>query len=142
MKQILGRVDYFDFSELNLKDVPVKIDTGAYLNSIHCTAKKLEGDILYFTIGEHKQFKFPNKEYRTTNYTVNEITSSNGEGEQRFTIKTPIIIFGKTIEAEFTLADRTAMAMPVLIGRTALSDFLIDINLKNTSFKDKYNKLI
>jgi hypothetical protein len=34
------------------------------------------------------------------------------------------------------------MAMPVLIGRTALSNFLIDITLKNTSFKDKYNKLI
>lgn len=142
MKQILGRVDYFDFSELNIKDVPVKIDSGAYLNSIHCTEKKLEGDILYFTIGQHKQFKFPDKEYKTTNFTVNEITSSNGEAEQRFTIKTPVIIFGQTVEAEFTLTDRSEMVMPILIGRTALKDFLIDVTLKNASFKDKYNKLI
>ena len=36
-KKILGRVDKIDFPKLNLFDIDVKIDTGAYTSAIHCS---------------------------------------------------------------------------------------------------------
>ncbi len=33
---IIGRIDKADFPELNLREIDVKVDTGAYTSSIHC----------------------------------------------------------------------------------------------------------
>jgi len=32
----IGRIDKADFPELNLQNIEVKIDTGAYTSAIHC----------------------------------------------------------------------------------------------------------
>lgn len=138
MKQIIGRSDYFDFPELQIKDVPCKIDTGAYMSAIHCTDMKVENDILEFKFGKHNKFSFPDKLYQTKKFTVKEITSSNGESEKRYTISTAIRVFNEDIETIFTLTDREAMHSPVLIGRLALEQFLVDVKKTNQSFQSKY----
>jgi hypothetical protein len=51
---------------------------------------------------------------------VRGITSSNGESQERFVIKTPLSIGNLTFRAESSLADRSQMQFPMLIGRTAL----------------------
>ena len=33
---LIGRQDVADFPELNLSELPVKIDSGAYTSSLHC----------------------------------------------------------------------------------------------------------
>ena len=48
------------------------------------------------------------------------ITSSNGDKQTRFVIKTPLTIGNLTFRAEISLADRSQMQFPMLIGRTAL----------------------
>ena len=37
MKTTIGRVDKADFKELSLEDIDIKIDSGAYTSSIHCS---------------------------------------------------------------------------------------------------------
>ena len=37
MKITVGRIDKADFPELSLKDIDLKIDSGAYTSSIHCS---------------------------------------------------------------------------------------------------------
>lgn len=138
MKDTIGRSDYFDFPELKLIDVPSKIDSGAYMSVIHCTEFKVENDVLEFKFGKHKKFKFPDKTYQTKKFTVKEITSSNGESEKRYTISTAVRIMGEDIETIFTLTDRGDMHSPVLIGRLALENFLIDVTKTNVSFESKY----
>ena len=36
-KILIGRKDKADFPELSLNDIDIKIDSGAYTSSIHCT---------------------------------------------------------------------------------------------------------
>ena len=48
------------------------------------------------------------------------ITSSNGDQQTRFVIKSPLTIGNLTFRAEISLADRSQMQFPMLIGRTAL----------------------
>lgn len=33
---IIGRIDKADFPELNLQNINLKVDTGAYTSTIHC----------------------------------------------------------------------------------------------------------
>lgn len=138
MKKIIGRTDYFDYPELQLKDVPCKIDTGAYMSALHCTDMKVENDTLEFRLGKHDNFKFPDKLYQTKKFTVKEITSSNGESEKRYTISTTLTVFNEDIETIFTLTDRSPMHSPVLIGRLALTNLLVDVKKTNQSFQSKY----
>jgi len=138
MKKIIGRTDFLDFTELQLIDVPCKIDTGAFMSALHCTYKKVKGDTLYFKIGNHHSYKFPDKVYKTKKYTIKEITSSNGESENRYTIKTTIRIFNEDVETILTLTDRETMTKPVLIGRLALKNYLVDVTQTNLSFQEKY----
>ena len=48
------------------------------------------------------------------------ITSSNGEAQERLIVKTALRLGEQEFRAEFSLADRSDMVFPILIGRTAL----------------------
>ena len=51
----------------------------------------------------------------------------NGEQQTRFVIKTPLRIGNIDFRAEISLADRSQMQFPMLIGRTALRRrFVVD----------------
>lgn len=55
------------------------------------------------------------------------ITSSNGVTEQRCIIAAQIVIGNQVIDTQFSLADRSDMKFPILIGRTAIKGrFLVD----------------
>jgi len=141
VKDIIGRSDYFDFIELNLPRVPCKIDTGAYTNVMHCSESKVEGDVLKFKIADHPNYNLPkDKWYQSTKFTTSNVRSSNGETENRYTVYTNFKVLDKTIETEFTLTDRSKMETPVLIGRIALTDFLVDVTLTNVNFKKAFKK--
>ena len=135
IKKIIGRVDKIDFPQLNLKDINVKIDTGAYTSAIHCS-KITEKDnrlICSFEIKGHPNFKSENIIFE--NYSLTDVKSSNGFKENRYKIKTDVIFFGKTYKINLTLSTRDDMKFPVLIGRQFLSKkFLVDVNLENLSY--------
>ncbi len=48
------------------------------------------------------------------------VTSSNGESEKRYFIKTSIEISGETWPIEISLTDRITMQYRMLVGRTAI----------------------
>ena len=44
-KKIIGREDKLDFPEINLENIQVKVDTGAFTSAIHCSEiKEVEED--------------------------------------------------------------------------------------------------
>lgn len=136
-KLTIGRSDKIDLPDLNLMDVPAKVDTGAYTSSIHCARiryKEKEGEkIIYFTIPNAGKQVFSTKDFKQKN-----IKNSFGQIEKRFIIKTRVIIFNKTFKVEFSLSDRTKMRYPVLIGRKLLKRrFIVDVSAINLSFKLK-----
>ncbi len=110
--------------------IPAKIDTGARTSSLHASeVERFDRDgrrWVRFLLdlgggdGAPAVCECPRVDRRT-------ITSSNGEAQERLIIKTRLSIGEHQFRAEFSLADRSDMKFPILIGRTALrSRFMVD----------------
>ena len=137
-KEIIGRVDKIDFPELNLFDIDVKIDTGAYTSAIHCTKIVEENNTLHCTFSSKTHPNFKGEDIVFKNYTQTDVKSSNGYSENRFKVKSEVIFFGRIYKINLTLSTRDDMKFPVLIGRQFLKKkFIVDVNLKNQSYMQK-----
>tara|TARA_R110000822_G_scaffold256682_1_gene382436 strand:+ start:370 stop:807 length:438 start_codon:yes stop_codon:yes gene_type:complete len=142
MKITIGRSDKADFPELSLSKIDVKIDSGAYTSSIHCSNIKetsINGEpIIRFTLLDPEHSFYNNKEFTSKNYASKIVKSSNGISEKRFMIQTEIVIFNTTFSIFLTLSERKDMKFPVLLGRKFLNKkFVINTAKKNLSHKLK-----
>jgi hypothetical protein len=58
--------------------------------------------------------------------------------QNRYMVKTSIILFDKKYKINLTLSTRDEMKYPILIGRKFLSKkFIVDVSLKNLSYQQK-----
>jgi hypothetical protein len=142
MKTTIGRIDKADFPELHLVDIDLKIDSGAYTSSIHCSDIKeieVEGThFIRFTLLDPEHDFYNNKKFSTKNYASKMVKSSNGISEKRFLIETEIVIFNESFPIHLTLSERKDMTFPILLGRKFLNKkFVIDTAKKDLSFKLK-----
>ncbi len=126
--KILAAFEEISFPELDMMNITAKIDTGAYSGAIHCTkiheAKEDGQKVLYFS-----PFDNPELIKKTTHYNKRTVRSSNGTSQKRYFIDTSVIIKGITYPIHISLADRSDMRWPVLIGRRFLknNEFLVDV---------------
>ncbi len=129
--------DKVDFPDLELVHAQAKIDTGAYTSALHCKDIRLmeteHGTMLSFCVIEPGG-TLTRRIYSDT-FTQRTIRNSFGVAEKRYVIKTRIVLFGRKIRAEFTLADRERMRYPVLLGRKLLRNrFIVDVSQKDLSY--------
>lgn len=144
-RRIIGRKDLVDLPGLQLEGIDAKIDTGAYTSALHVKKiKPLEKDgkpYVRFRLDHPHHPAFNNKEFVLPVFAHKPIKNSSGTAELRFIVRTPIILFGKKYMTEFSLADRSKMECPVLLGRKLLyRKFLVDVTQKNLSFKHKVKR--
>lgn len=124
---IVGWRELVDLPGISLTGIPAKIDTGARTSSLH--ARVIDD---YERDGEHfvrfaVDWDDIAHEGEAVKVDTRGITSSNGETQSRFVIKTPLRIGTVQFRAELSLADRSDMKFPMLIGRTALRRrFVVD----------------
>jgi len=138
LKRSIGRIDKADFPLLNLLDVEIKIDTGAFTSSIHCNRIKVVDNYLKCNFLDEEHPDYHEREIIFDKYDVRVVKSSNGQSEARYRILTEITLFGKTYPIFLTLSDRAEMKFPVLVGRKFLTNrFVVDINKTNLSHKLK-----
>jgi hypothetical protein len=136
--QILGRYDRVDLPELGLSDIHAKIDTGAYTCSLHCREARVVDGKLEFILLDQEHPEFTGMKFVFDNFQKRDIKNSFGEVEKRFVIVTSIKVFDEVITADFSLCNRGSLKFPILIGRKILRDrFLIDVKMKNLSFREK-----
>lgn len=141
--QVIGRTDVIDLPELGLHDIDAKIDTGAYTSSIHCSRIKVKKDpdgteVITFTIPGSKLHEKGLHHFKVRQFESRHIRSSNGQIQKRYVIKTQLVIFGRKIRTEFSLADRSSMKFPVLLGRKLLQNrFIVDVSKKDLSHTEK-----
>lgn len=134
--KIIGRTEEATFSTWGIESLQIKIDTGAYTSSIHCKHIQEKDGILEFKLLCPKTEKYNNKLIRAKNYKTKKIRSSNGKKQIRYIVKTTMLFCGKKYRAEFSLANRSKMSFPVLIGRKFLNKkFLVDVSKKNIAPK-------
>lgn len=141
-KKFIGRTDRVDLPELDLEDIDAKVDTGAYTSAIYCRSYELgedeQGKYLEFYLLDKKHPAYNNRQYRVRKFTRRVIKNSFGQKEERYIITTPLLIFGRTFETEFSLSNRKKMKYPILLGRKFLrAGFLVDVNKYNLSYKEK-----
>lgn len=139
-RQLIGMTDFVDFPDLGLFDVQVKVDTGAYTSALHCKNVRLVKSgtkkILHFLLID-KTGKDARPFY-SDQFSQRMIRNSFGVSEKRYVIKTRVVLFGRTIQTEFTLADRENLKYPVLLGRKLLRNrFIVDVAQKDLSYQQK-----
>lgn len=117
---VVGWRELVNLPELGLVGIPAKIDTGARTSSLHAHVLDdfvRDGErFVRFAVdwGGERHF------CEAIHVDVRGITSSNGDKQTRFVIKTPLTIGKLRFRAEISLADRSQMQFPMLIGRSAL----------------------
>lgn len=124
---IVGWRELVDLPELGLTGIPAKIDSGARTSSLH-------GEVIEDFERDGERFvRFAvdwdgeRHECEAVHVDIRGITSSNGETQRRYVIKTPLSIGDTRFRAEISLADRSEMKFPMLIGRSSLRRrFLVD----------------
>ena len=124
---VVGWRELVDLPELGLSRIPAKFDTGARTSSLH-------GHVIEeFARGGEKFVRFAvdwdgvRHQCEAIHVDIRGVTSSNGETQRRYVIKTPLRIGEVEFRAEISLADRSDMRFPMLVGRSSLRRrFVVD----------------
>ena len=128
--KVIGVFERVSFPSFGMRKLTAKIDTGAYTGALHCTkieeVDSPEGKVLHFS-----PFDKPKASFSTDKFIVSHVKSSNGKKENRYFITTDITIAGETHQILLSLANRSEMKWPVLIGRRFLrnNNFVVDARI-------------
>lgn len=141
-KTVIGRYDKIDLPEMDLMEIDAKIDTGADGCAIHChhieLVKKKGKKLLHFILLDPGHPNYHNKSFYFKEFKQRTIKNSFGDKEKRFVISTPVVVFGKVRQTEFSLSDRGNMTFPILLGRQFLyRKFIVDVARSNLSYRKK-----
>lgn len=125
----LGWEEWAAFPQLGLPAIKSKVDTGARTSALHAVA------IEPFGPDSQPQVRFimhpipdrPEVEVVCAAPAVDrrEVTSSNGEKELRWVIRSDVKIGDRTWPIEVSLTNRESMQYRMLLGRTAILDDMV-----------------
>jgi hypothetical protein len=132
MTKKIGRFEKISISELNIKDVDAKIDTGAFNIALHVDGFEVVDNKLYFWIGDSEKICFDQ-------YKEITVKSSFGRIQKRYLIKTKMKLGKKVHKVYVSLTNRKNMKFPCLIGRRFLYkyNYLVDVREKNLHDRTK-----
>ena len=128
---LIGWIEYVDLPEFGLKRIRAKIDTGARTSALHAAdVREYERD------GEPwVRFRAATEEDDTGGVWVDcpihdrrEIKNTGGEPETRVIVRTRFRIARRSWTIEVSLADRSNMKFPLIVGRTALKNHAIAVH--------------
>lgn len=118
----IGWCELVDLPELGLTGMHAKIDSGARTSSLHATRiRTFERDGKRWV--RFRSPRSPGHEPVDIEAPLIEkrmVTSSNGARQERYVIGTRVRMGDHEWDGQLTLANRTPMAFPVLVGRRAL----------------------
>ena len=122
----LGWEEWVALPGLNLPAIRAKVDTGARTSALHAVS------VEPFGTERNPQVRFimhPDPDDPTLEVTCSgrvvgrrEVTSSNGESELRYVIRSDVQIGDQSWPIELTLTNRETMSSRMLLGRSALTD--------------------
>ena len=122
---VVGWDEWISLPELGLPAIKAKVDTGARTSSLHAVnIKPYDKDgVTRVSFLVHPLPDEPEVEIQCDAQVVDkrEITSSNGESEERFIIRTPFSLVGQEWPVELSLTNREEMQYRMLIGRSTMS---------------------
>ncbi|HSD56357.1 MAG TPA: RimK/LysX family protein, partial [Candidatus Saccharimonadales bacterium] len=127
-KKTIGRAEKLSFPELELTDIPARIDTGAKTSSLWASDIREENGILTAVLLGQGNSAYTGQIITFTEFDTTVVASSTGHTQERYKVRILVKLKGKKVRAWFTLADRSTQVYPVLIGRNVLlGKFVVDV---------------
>jgi ribosomal protein S6--L-glutamate ligase len=121
---ILGWEEWVALPELGLPAIKAKVDTGARTSALHAVFIEPFGSVRdpRVRFGVHPIPRRDDVEIVCAARVVDrrQVTSSNGERENRYVISTRLRIGDREWPIEVTLTNRDAMTYRMLLGRQAI----------------------
>jgi|TARA_R110002051_G_scaffold213888_2_gene278739 hypothetical protein len=121
---VLGWREWVGLPDFGGPLIKAKVDTGARTSSIHATHIEL------IEIDHKKFVKFVLPHYRGDGHgriqcqapllAIRHIRSSNGKQDERYIVASHIAVGRHRLKVELSLANRSLMGFPMLLGRTAI----------------------
>jgi len=128
-KMTVGWKEEAKLTGLNIDPIKVKVDTGAKTSSLHAfDIKSVDKDgVTYVSFKTCPDKRHPKQVVKCEQEVIDyrKITSSNGQTQLRYVIRTPITIGGETWDIDITLADRKKMRYKMLLGREAMEHLVV-----------------
>src|SRR6056297_1160708 len=123
---IIGACEWVALPELGIARLRARIDTGAKSCALHASEierfRQQGRDCVRFRVhtghGRPDQWKL----CRADLSDVRRVRSSSGENEERYTIRTDLIIGHNRWSVDITLTNREKMRYRMLLGRIAMKD--------------------
>jgi hypothetical protein len=139
---LLGWREWVALPELGITQIKAKIDTGARTSALHAFAIEI------FQEGSQKKIRFDihplQKDTETIMTCVADVidkrwvSDSGGHREERYVIKTPVVVGNRCWPIEITLTERDTMLFRMLLGRNAIKrHFVVNPSLSFLSTKHK-----
>lgn len=127
---IIGRASRITIPEYHLADLPAKVDTGAYSSSIDHTSAEERDGMLYVVLLRPGVEGYTGDEIATAEYETTEVKNANGV-QTRYVVFPEVVIDGMAQRCRLTLADRSKLRYPVLIGRRFLREggYIVDVTV-------------
>lgn len=123
----LGWQEWLALPDLGLPAIKAKVDTGARTSALH--AEDMERytdehgiDMVRFTIKPDIERPRLKRTCTAKVHDERDVTSSNGQTEQRLVIQTNMVIGARRKKIEITLTNREDMNYRMLLGRTAIDE--------------------
>ena len=128
-KIIIGWREWLALPDLDIQAVKAKIDTGARTSALHTFGLEPfeKGGILKVKFGVHPLQRRKDIEINCVADVVDRrrVTSSDGQSEIRYVIRTAVALGEFRWPIELTLTNRKSMRFRMLLGRAAISEHLL-----------------
>ena len=126
---IIGWREWLTLPDLGIRALKAKIDTGARTSALH-TFNLLpfeQGGILKVKFGIHPLQRRKDIEITCVADVIDRrrVTSSDGQSEKRYVIRTAVTLGAFRWPIELTLTNRRSMRFRMLLGRGAIGGFLL-----------------
>tara|TARA_Y100000766_G_scaffold235845_1_gene211352 strand:+ start:48 stop:509 length:462 start_codon:yes stop_codon:yes gene_type:complete len=129
---VIGLREWVALPDLGISQMIAKVDSGAKTSALHASNISTFGrdgqDWVRFDahVGSRSKQKTRTCEARLID--LKRIKSSNGQLQERFVIRTPLVLGDRSWLVDFTLTCRKAMRYRMLLGCTAMQDAQLVIN--------------
>lgn len=128
--KIIGWREWASLPDLGLVAIKGKIDTGAKTSSLHAfdieLIEKGEKTFVHFKVHPLQHDFSVVIDCKALLVDRRVVSDSGGHKEERYVIRTTMVLGGIRKRIELTLSNRQTMKYRMLIGRAALKQFYID----------------